>query len=197
MQADSRVRLLDLMPTGALELLRGTSHRRDAVSVPSDADFVDALRSSGSPGIESAGTIGDGWFTQVSGDSWQVKASSGRFTWHSHAEGPAVFSVEDFLVFHTIGGAWHLLVTPSAWCVYLVVEAPRVELPIRSVLHSPPTLRMRRAARWAEETFGVGPPEVLHQRMCRQLGVRRFEAVAPIAGVSLWSELGSRASPTS
>lgn len=194
MPVDSRIRLIDLLPAGALELMRGVPRRRDAVAIPSDAALVELLRSSGSPEVESAGLIGDGWITRVSGDAWQVKADPGRFTWHSHAEGPAVFSIEDFLVFHAIGGVWHLLVTPSAWCVYVAVEAPRVDLPVRSMLDSPPTLRMRRAARWAEETFGVGPSEVLHERVCRHFGLRRFDAVATIADASIWSEVSLRES---
>lgn len=188
MPVDSRIRLIDLLPAGALELMRGMPRRRDAIAIPRDADLVEFLRSSGSTELESAGLIGDGWITRVSGDPWQVRAESGRFTWHSHAAGPAVFSIEDFLVFHAIGGVWHLLVTPSEWCVYIAAQAPRGAVPDRSILTGPPTLRMRRAARWAEKTLGSDLTSIKHDRVCEHFGLRRCDALATIADASIWSE---------
>jgi hypothetical protein len=183
--AADRDRLGDLLPARALELMRGVPRRRDAVAIPSDADLVEFLRSSCSTEVESAGVIGDGWFTRVSGDPWQVKVEPARFTWHSHPAGHAYFSIEDFITFRAMNGAWHLLVTPTSWCVYMATGQPRIELPDRSIVTGPPTLRMRRCARWIEQALGVEPSEVEHARLCELFNVRRFDSIAAIAEAAL------------
>ena len=185
MPVGSWIRLIDLLPAGALELMRGMPRRRDALAMPSGADFVDFLRSCSATEVESAGVIGDGWFTCSAGEMRQAPADTARFTWHSHPAGQAYFSIEDFITFRAMNGAWHLLVTPTSWCVYMATGQPRIEPRDRSIVTGPPTLRMRRCARWIEQVLGVEPSEVEHARLCELFSVRRFDTIAAIAEAAL------------
>ncbi len=183
MPAARRIQAVELLPHGLMEGWRSAIHPSGARSLAAEADLLETLRSEMSPDRESAGSIGDGWFTCASGDARQVRAERSPFTWHSHPSGPAIFSIEDFATFRLMDGRWHLLVTPTSWCVYLAVGAPVIAMPEPATLVGPPMLRARRWTRWLEQVLGGDPDQLDHARLCELFGVRRFDSIEALAGV--------------
>jgi hypothetical protein len=152
--------------------LRGVARHPAAIGFDGIDDLLSKIRGRALEGTEIGGLIGDGWFTMSAGEAHGVPATRGVFTWHRHTSGPALFSIEDFATFRAIGGRWHLLTTPEGWCVYAVTGPARVSPPAVGGT-CPPTLRMRRWHRWAEDAFGRSIEEIDDAALCRAFGVRR------------------------
>lgn len=153
-------------------MLRRLPRPRGAVGFERFDDLLSHTRRLVSPEREAGGVVGDGWLTLTSGEATAVTATVGMFTWHRHPSGAARFSVGDFATFRIIGGRWHLLATPTDWCVYEVLGPPRVKVP-RIDTGCPPTLRKRRLDRWAESVFGLRAEDIGDDRLCLAFGLAR------------------------
>ena len=72
--------------------------------------------------IEAGGVLSPEAVSIETGTPNAVLASSGVFTWHSHAEEPCLFSLQDWCSFILSPSLWSLLITPKHFRVYVKVD---------------------------------------------------------------------------
>lgn len=83
---------------------------------------IEDLRKLVSFDVEAGGLLGPDAVSIETGDQTSVSSASGPFSWHSHKEEPAMFSLQDWASFIISSSIWSLLITPRAFQVYVKVD---------------------------------------------------------------------------
>ena len=87
---------------------------------------IDDLRNQVSFDVEAGGLLGPDRVFLETGDQTSVSSASGPFSWHSHKEEPAMFSLQDWASFIISSSVWSLLITPRAFQVYVKIDGQLV-----------------------------------------------------------------------